>query len=169
MKMKKSITLIFVLAATAFSTALPAADSAEMAAFKQAIRAKYDMKEKAFAEHDPETILTQFYSEDVISVGEGEHIIRGRDELRGLYTEIARTHPHRVKVVSFSTKVEGDLGWDWADFSVTPEDPSKAPFAMKILFLWERRDGEWICTGDMFVIDRPAANVEATTSAERKE
>ena len=47
------------------------ADSPELAAFKKAIRAKYDLKEKAFANHDAETIVTQFYAPDVISVEGG--------------------------------------------------------------------------------------------------
>jgi len=36
------------------------ADPPQLAAFKHAIRKKYDMKEKVFAAHDAETILTRF-------------------------------------------------------------------------------------------------------------
>ena len=46
-------------------------DTPELAAFKAAIREKYDLKEKAFAAHDPEPILTKFYAEDAMSVGVG--------------------------------------------------------------------------------------------------
>ena len=42
--------------------AAAASDSAELRAFKKAIGAKYALKEKAFAAHDAETIVTQFYS-----------------------------------------------------------------------------------------------------------
>lgn len=154
--MKAAFVLALAVLLGGFS--LPgAADDGGLAAFKQAIRAKYDMKEKAFAEHDPDTIADRFYSEDVISVGEGESIVRGREQLRRNYIEVTQKHPNRVKVESFATRVQGDLGWDWADFHVTPEDTAVAPFTFKILFLWERRNGEWICTGDIYVVDKPPA------------
>jgi len=153
--MKWAVWLLLAVLSALAASAVAAEDDAALAAFKKAIRAKYDMKEQAFADHDPEPIVMKFYSEDVISVGEGEAMVRGRDELRKLYVEIVQNHPNRVQVESFATKVEGNLGWDWADFHVTPEDTSVAPFTFKILFLWERRDGEWICTGDIFVVDKP--------------
>ena len=43
-------------------------DPAELAAFKVAIRAKYDMKEAAFKANDVEPIINHFYSDSVISV-----------------------------------------------------------------------------------------------------
>ena len=143
-----------VACASAF--AATAQESAELTAFKQAIRAKYDMKEKAFRERDGETIVTRFYAPDVVSMGEGSPLHRGRDELRKVYTapEVINSE---VRIVSFHTHVNGDAGWDWADFHVTPADKSAAPFTFKILFLWERIDGEWWCKGDMYVLDKSAA------------
>jgi ketosteroid isomerase-like protein len=154
MKVALVLALSLLLGSPAFAGA---ADDAALVAFQQAIRAKYDLKEKAFAAHDPDTIIERFYSADVISMGEGGSIVRGRKALRKEYVEVTQTHPNRVKVESFATRVQGDLGWDWADFDVTPEDTTVAPFTFKILFLWERRNGEWVCTGDMFVVDKPAA------------
>ena len=154
MKVALVLSLSLLLGSPAFAGA---ADDAALVAFQQAIRAKYDLKEKAFAAHDPDTIIERFYSADVISMGEGGSIVRGRKALRKEYVEVTQTHPNRVKVESFATREPGDLGWDWADFDVTPEDTTVAPFTFKILFLWERRNGEWVCTGDMFVVDKPAA------------
>jgi ketosteroid isomerase-like protein len=121
----------------------------ELAAFKKAIRAKYDLKERAFATHDAETIVTQFYTPDVISVGEGEGIYVGRDQIRPLYQDVVKTN--KVKVESVHTFVRGDAGWDWADFHVYPTDGKTAPFTFAILFLWARIDGQWMCKGDFFV------------------
>jgi ketosteroid isomerase-like protein len=144
--------------AVTFSSSFAAAgqESAELTAFKQAIRAKYDMKEKAFRERDGETIVTRFYAPDVVSIGEGSPLHRGRDELRKVYTDPAVINSE-VRIVSFHTHVNGNAGWDWADFHVTPADKSAAPFTFKILFLWERIDGEWWCKGDMYLIDNAAA------------
>ena len=142
-------------------------DSAELAAFKKAIRAKYDLKEKAFAEHDAETIVSQFYAADVISVGEGEGIYIGRDQIRPLYEDVVKDNT--VKVDSVYTYVNGDAGWDWADFKVFPADPHKKPFTFAILFLWTKVGGSWICKGDFFVngslrggkLQPPAASQES--------
>jgi hypothetical protein len=134
-------------ASEAAARAAASPDSAQLAAFKKAIRAMYDMKEKAFAEHDAETIVTKFYAPDVISVGEGEGIFIGRDAIRPLYLEVVKDS--KVKVVSKHTFVDGNAGWDWADFHVTPAKDK--PFTFAILFLWAREGGHWVCKGDFFV------------------
>ena len=124
-------------------------ETAELAAFRRAIRKKYDLKEHAFAAHDAETIVTRFYSPDVISVGEGEGIYVGRDQIRPLYQDVVRNN--KVRVESVHTFVAGDAGWDWADFHVLPTDGTTQPFTFAILFLWARQNGEWWCKGDFFV------------------
>jgi len=90
------------------------ADSPELAAFKKAIRAKYDMKEKAFAAHDAATIVTKFYAEDARSVGEGYGVFKGRAQLWPLYEQAVKEL--RVKVTSRYSVVKGDAGWDWEDY-----------------------------------------------------
>jgi hypothetical protein len=128
------------------------ADSSELAAFKKAIRAKYDLKEQAFANHDAETIVTKFYTPDVISVEgtpDGE-IYVGREQIRPLYERVVKDS--LVKVDSVHTFVNGDAGWDWADFHVTFPDGKMQPFTFAILFLWTKVNGEWMCKGDYFVM-----------------
>lgn len=128
------------------------ADSAELAAFKKAIRAKYDLKEKAFADHDAEPILTKFYTPDVITV-EGTPnggIYIGREQIRPLYEEHVKNS--LVKVDSVHTFVNGDAGWDWTDFHVSFPNGDMQPFTFAILFLWTKVNGEWLCKGDYFVM-----------------
>jgi hypothetical protein len=120
--------------------------NSDLAAFKAAIRAKYDLKERAFSEHDAETVVNRFYSEDVISTGNDERVQIGRSQLLPLYRKVVQNST--VKVVSFFPFVSGDAGWDWTDFHVTPTDD--APFTFKILFLWKRIGKEWFCAGDMY-------------------
>ena len=131
----------------AAARAAAAADSPALRAFRKAIRAQYDLKEKAFAAHDAETIVTRFYSPDVISVGEGEGIFVGRDAIRPLYQQVVKDS--LVKIDSVYTFVDGNAGWDWADFHVTPGKDK--PFTFAILFLWAKVDGKWICKGDFFI------------------
>ncbi len=135
--------------AEAAAKAAASPDTAELRAFKKAIRARYAIKEKAFAAHDAETIVTQFYTPDVISVGEGEGIFIGRDQIRPLYQEVVKDN--QVKIESVYTFVKGNAGWDWADFHVMPTDGKTKPFTFAILFLWTKIDGVWMCKGDFFV------------------
>jgi hypothetical protein len=130
------------------TTQAAAKDADALADFKAAIRAKYDLKERAFAAGDAATIVARFYSADAISTGDGEGTQVGRDEFLPLYKAVVGLN--HVRIVSFATHVNGDAGWDFADFHVTPTDPKQAPFTFKILFLWERRDGEWVCPGDIY-------------------
>lgn len=140
---------VFVSSAEPATAAAAEPESAELVAFKQAIRAKYDMKEKAFAAHDAATIVEKFYAEDAMSVGEGYGVFKGRAQLRPLYEEAVKELT--VKVTSRHSVVKGDAGWDWADFYVTPVDPAQAPFNLVILFLWSRDKSEWMCKGDFYV------------------
>ncbi len=135
------------VAATPAMTA--AQDSKELTAFKKAIRAKYDLKEKAFAENDADAIADHFYSKDVVSVDYEGKVTVGREALRAEYKEIVPTAT--VKVESVNTYVKGNAGWDWTNFYVTPTDPNEKPYSFVILFLWAKEKGEWICKGDMYV------------------
>jgi ketosteroid isomerase-like protein len=138
--------LLFAVLLLALQPLAFAQDSTELAAFKQAIRAKYALKEKAFAAHDAETIVTKFYTPDVISVGEGEGIFVGRDAIRPLYQEVVKSN--KVRIDSVHTYVSGNAGWDWADFHVMPEKGD--PFTLAMVFLWTKVNGEWMCKGDFF-------------------
>jgi hypothetical protein len=122
----------------------------ELDAFKRAIRAKYDIKEQAFRDNDPEPILTRFYGENAISTdNEGvTHI--GSEQLRPVYEEVIGAF---VEIESFKPFVRGDAGWDWVNFHVSfPPDANMEPFTFKMLFLWERIDGEWWSQGEMYVL-----------------
>lgn len=130
------------------------AGDSEAAAFKQAIRAKYDLKEQAFTAGDADLVVNRFYSHDVISTDNEGHTHIGRDELLPLYQEV--TAAFNTEIESVYTHVNGDTGWDWANFHVMPKDPDSEvePFTFKILFLWEKVDGEWWCKGDMYVLGK---------------
>ncbi len=126
------------------------ADGVALEEFQKAIRSKYDMKEQAFRDNDPEPILTRFYSEDVISTDPEGHTHIGRTSLRPIYEEVIAS---LVRIESFNTFVNGDAGWDWVNFHVTfPPEIDAEPFTFKMLFLWERIDGEWWSHGEMYVL-----------------
>jgi uncharacterized protein (TIGR02246 family) len=126
----------------------------ELADFKQAIRHLYDEKEKAWAAGDAEFIVTRFYAADAISAGEGEAATMvGRAEFRKAYQQYLKDVTS-VRIESVKTVVNGNAGWDWANFYATPK-PDKVkdypPSPVRILFLWSKENGTWVCKGEMYV------------------
>lgn len=129
-------------------------DPAELAAFKNAIRQLYDLKERAWAAGDAETIVTKFYAPDAVSIGEGDPgTLVGREQFRETYRKYVKDVTS-VRIESVRTVVNGNAGWDWTNFYATVR-PQKAkeypPPLVRVLFLWSREGGHWICKGDVFV------------------
>lgn len=130
--------------------AIPAPDAAELAAFKAATRALYDLKEKAFAEGKAEPIVNRFYAANAVSVGPEGKPYEGRAEFLKNYQAVVPTA--KVKVEPIHSYVKGDTGWEWANFHVTPHDPKEKPFTFAILFLWSKVDGNWVAAGDFYTV-----------------
>lgn len=123
-------------------------DSKEMRDFKKAIRIQYDLKVAAFARKDADAIVKQFYTADAFTTGEGMEVAIGREQLTPMYQHLV--NDYTVDIKSFHTYVKGDNGWDFADFYVTPRDKNEKPFSFKIVFMWEKVKGKWMCNADMF-------------------
>ena len=133
---------------------VPAAADADLTAFKKAIRQLYDLKERAWAAGDAETIVTRFYAPDAISIGEGDPgTMVGREQFRETYRKYVKDVTS-VRIESVRTVVNGNAGWDWTNFYATVR-PEKAkeypPPLVRVVFLWSREGGHWICKGDVFV------------------
>jgi len=151
--MNRSCAWVFAgVVASLLQAEVLAEEDAELATFKEATRALYDLKERAFADDDPKPILERFYAPDVISTDAEGNTHVGTAGIAPLYAQVVPTNT--VRVESIYPHVNGEIGWDWANFHVTPDDPNQAPFTFKILFLWEKVDGRWVCKGDMYVPGR---------------
>jgi uncharacterized protein (TIGR02246 family) len=134
--------------------AAPNSAGPELAAFKKAIRELYDLKERAWAAGDAETIVTRFYAPDAVSIGEGDPTTMvGREQFRATYRQYVKDVTS-VRIESVRTVVNGAAGWDWTNFYATVR-PEKAkdypPPLVRVLFLWSKQNGRWICKGDVFV------------------
>jgi hypothetical protein len=129
-------------------------DSAELASFKAAIRRLYDIKEGAWKKGDFESIVTRFYAADAVSVGEEDpNTMKGVDQFRKAYQQMVQDITS-VRIESVRSVVNGNAGWDWANFYATvklqkAQDYPKTP--VRILFLFSKEHGRWICKGDIFV------------------
>lgn len=133
-------------------------DGAAFADFKKAIRAQYDLKEKAWAAGDAKGLVTGFYAPTAFTAGEGEptHFPVGTAQFLEIYkTYLADTT--KVRIESVHSYVNGNMGWDWTNFyaDVKPEKVKDyPPSPVRILFLWEKIDGKWMCTGDVVLLGK---------------
>lgn len=159
MKILKIILATFVVAMTpVLSMAAPKTpigtldtpDPAALAAFKKDIRVLYDLKEKAFADADAAAIVNHFYTADAVTVGPDGKATSGRAGFLENYKPLVSKY--NVRVESILTYLQGDAGWDWANFHITSKDGSEPPFSFIILFLWNKVDGKWASPGDMYVV-----------------
>jgi len=124
------------------------ATDAELAAFKQAIRAKTISRNRRLPRTNAETIVTKFYSADVVSVGEGEGVFIGRDAIRPLYSGSRQEQQGQSRVHSKPSSRAMRLGLGRLPRVST--DGKTEPFTFAIVFLWTRVNGEWLCKGDSF-------------------
>jgi hypothetical protein len=120
-------------------------DSPELTAFKTAIRAKYDLKERSYAAGDASAIVNKFYAAEEITLGRN-HLFIGRSALMPAYEQAVKED--NVRIESVYTYVKGNAGWDWANFYVTPKNSGGEQRTLAILFLWSKIHGEWMCMGD---------------------
>jgi len=164
--LQKLILPLFVACATIDAAAMPEptrasaeqppTSSPALQAFRKAIRAKYDLKERAWAAQDADGLVKGFYSPDAFSAAEGEptFFARGRTQFLELYkTFVADTT--KVRIESVHTHVNGNMGWDWTNFyaDVKPEKVKDyPPSPVRILFVWERINGQWFCAGDVVLL-----------------
>lgn len=119
-----------------------AAAPSEMQQFTAAINAKYRLHVAAFEAGDPEPILQHFFTADALWEYHGYPRREGREQLRRLFDEVIRSD--RVAVQSIRSYVNGDNGWDYADYTVTPRDTTKSAWVFRQIFCWVRIEGEWL-------------------------
>lgn len=130
--------------------------SAELKAFRRAIRAQYDLKERAWAAQDYKALVTGLYSPSAFTAAEGEpkFFAQGRAEFLELYkTFVADTT--KIRIESVHTYVNGNMGWDWTNFyaDVKPEKVKDyPPSPVRILFVWEKIGGKWVRAGDVVLL-----------------
>jgi hypothetical protein len=148
------VLLLSFLSIGAQAQSVSSQRSQELAAFKGAIHKLYELKERDWKRGDYETIVTQFYSADAVSVGEGDpNTMKGVDEFRKAYRQAVQDVTS-IRIESVRSVVNGNAGWDWANFYATikPEKAKDYPQTpARILFLFSKENGKWICKGDIFV------------------
>jgi ketosteroid isomerase-like protein len=129
---------------------LPKASPGEVAEFRRQVDALYRMKEEAFAREDADAIVDRFYARDAITFGpEGKPVI-GRDAFRDEYRDVVKVA--NVKVEPFAGHVGKDAAWEWVNFRAFPRDRTQKPFTFIMLFVFAKKDGQWVSGGDAYTV-----------------
>lgn len=146
------LAILSVVAGVALAPLLVnAEETAELSEFKEAIRAKYDLMEEAWATDNPALIYDEFYSSDARGLAADEpRSYKGRAQMKEMWDDVALRG--EVRIESVDSYVNGDAGWDWANMYAEYHDETVEPFSVMYLFLWSKENGEWKCKGDMYVV-----------------
>jgi ketosteroid isomerase-like protein len=118
--------------------------SEEQQAFAAALRARYGEHVAALEDGDLERLMI-FFTDDVVWMGAGWPSREGKPELRKLFEDVVGTA--RVHCRSLYANVDGNSGWNFVDYTVTPHDTAVAPWTFRTSFQWTRSDGTWRCNG----------------------
>jgi ketosteroid isomerase-like protein len=95
-------------------------------------------------------VLT-FFTDDAVWMGAGWPSRSGKTELREMFEQVAGTA--KVCCRSICAHVDGNCGWNFVDYSVTPNDASVSPWTFRTAFQWTRGSGIWRCNGVICYVD----------------
>lgn len=134
-------------AAPAFGD-MPKASASDLADFRRQVDALYRMKEGAFAREDADAIVDRFYARDAIAFGPDGKPAMGREAFREEYRNVVKIAT--VKVEPVAAHVGKDAAWEWVNFRAFPKDKAQKPFTFIMLFVFAKKDGQWVSGGDAY-------------------
>lgn len=127
-------------------------DPLALSEFKEMLQKKYALKQRAYRETNLQ-LFREFYAEDVLLLGEGVSPIRGIENVIAGYGAILPDRSDAILESKYTViSGSGDMGYDYVRFTAIKKDPSEPETIHTILLVWERVDGQWRCTTEMFVV-----------------
>lgn len=135
----------------------------ELAEFRAATRALYDLQERAIADGDADIIANSFFAADAVAFGGDGVVFRDRPSWVAIFKSFVEGFS-AMRIVSHYPFVRGDAGWDYATMINTAKDGGVIHLA--IVFLWTRVDGRWICAGNAYAhhVDGPVDFLDGVAS-----
>ena len=132
--------------------------NSDLAAFRQAIGLKYAQRCQGVKDRNAQKDVASYYHPDVVAIvarpGQPE-VMLGHAGLEALYGGLAAARSFNLTITSVKSYVNGDSGWDIANFTINPEgEPGmdyiageRAEFGL--LTNWARIDGDWRATSEV--------------------
>jgi hypothetical protein len=136
---------------------------AEVVAFEQAIRAKYERKQAAYATSDAAILRGEFYAPNVVLMAEGDGPpIYGRENVIPIFESLLPKRS-RAQVTSVFTYLApgSKVGYDIARVEIYSLD-SDQPVIFKELFVWENIAGDWLVISEVAIKGEPGPKGEPT-------
>lgn len=123
--------------------------AADLAAIKAAIRARSDNFERFFAAGDAAGLVNDYYVDDPIMSASDLALLRGRDAIRGLFTDIMKGFSAcRLKQVE--VRADRDMAYEVSSAYLVPKDPSQAEIECRYVIVWRRGADGWRVETDFF-------------------
>lgn len=128
-----------------------AQSDASSAEAEAAIRAQAARFSAAYVADDVDT-LVQIYADDGVAAPGGRDFVRGRDELRQLWTATNSGRVLRHKLTPIEIVIDGRHAYDYGYYEgATGTEQAPTEFSGKYLVVWQLdADGQWRMAQDMW-------------------
>jgi len=134
-----------------------------LTADEAAIRSVVETWQRATADADVPAVL-RLIAEDAVFLAPGRPPMRGRDSFAQGLTDLLKTHTVRSRSEIREVKVSGDLGYCWAELTVTatPLDggPDRAQKGPALSIFQKDASGAWFLIRDANMLAADVAELE---------
>lgn len=124
-------------------------ENSEFNAFRSAIEAQHAALADAFDRGDFEVIGNGVFTEGAWLVGDGDAgTFVGSQAIGNVFADFVGKYRWTSK--SVKSGVSGSVGFDFANAVMRAVEGDDV-LTFKLLFIWEKVDGKWVATGQMYV------------------
>jgi uncharacterized protein (TIGR02246 family) len=117
------------------------------------IQTRIDLLEELWAAGDAKKVVERIYTNNVVIAGEGMPApVHGKEAAEQLVAELIKGS----KTVEVDLKQFRQLGPEaastWVVWHLPPPEGQADPMLIRSLFVWQKQDGEWRLSDDMYSI-----------------
>lgn len=121
-------------------------------AIVQQLRPRLDAIQEAWSKQNAAGVA-DVYSTSALATGEGmAEVAAGRDGMTTLVKELMNgTKTVRIDIYR-AKQLGANAAMSWVTWTVSPSDQTKPVFKTKSLFIWQKENGRWRISSDMFAM-----------------
>ncbi|MBN3787682.1 nuclear transport factor 2 family protein [Burkholderia sp. Ac-20353] len=116
------------------------------------LRPRLDAIQDAWS-HQSATGVADVYSSDALATGEGvADVAAGRAGIAKLVKELMNGTKDVHIDIYRAKQLSTNAAMSWVTWTVTPSDQTKPVFKTRSLFIWQKVDGRWHISSDMWAM-----------------